>query len=80
MMSRLQIEYDALLIRSIQCIYSSQTLGAWQFLAIMPFEVISSLPLWMLYYMLLDGYVGVEILQNVNNLDKFGKFGFITFM
>lgn len=54
MAMRLQIEYDAFLIRATNCIHSSRHLGAWQFLAILPYSMVSLPTLWQLWYALHD--------------------------
>lgn len=51
---RLQVEYDAFLVRSTNCIHSSRHLGAWQFLAILPYGMVSLPTLWQLWYALHD--------------------------
>lgn len=52
MAMRLQIEYDAFLVRATNCIHSSRHLGAWQFLAILPYNMVSLPTLWKLWYAL----------------------------
>lgn len=54
MAMRLQIEYDAFLVRATNCIHSSRHLGAWQFLAILPYGMVSVHTLWQLWYALHD--------------------------
>ncbi|XP_065333691.1 ectopic P granules protein 5 homolog [Cloeon dipterum] len=56
MLARLQVEYDNLLLRATQCIFSSQKLGAWQFLAIIPYNVTSCQVLWQLFCLLHHEY------------------------
>jgi hypothetical protein len=51
-----QVEYDNLLLRAMQCIFASETLGAWQFLAIIPYNVSSVQILWQSYYLLHNEY------------------------
>ncbi|XP_059479588.1 ectopic P granules protein 5 homolog [Neocloeon triangulifer] len=55
-LARLQVEYDNLLLRATQCIFSSQRLGAWQFLAIIPYNVASCQVLWQLFHLLHHEY------------------------
>lgn len=52
MIQRLQVEYDVFFLRATCCIYSSQRLGAWQFLAVIPYSVVSERTLWKLFYLL----------------------------
>lgn len=48
----LQTEYDAFFLRATYCILSSRGLGAWQFLAIVPYGTVSLPALWKLFFML----------------------------
>ncbi|XP_008546899.1 ectopic P granules protein 5 homolog [Microplitis demolitor] len=52
MMDRLQLEYDCFFIRATMCIFSSRRLGAWQYLAAIPYQLISSSALWNIFYCL----------------------------
>nr|CAD7569208.1 unnamed protein product [Timema californicum] len=52
MLRRIQVEYDAFFLRATQSIFSSQRLGAWQFLAVIPYNVVSVSTLWKLFYIL----------------------------
>lgn len=52
MLERLQVEYDAFFLRATYYLYSSQKLGAWQFLAVVPYHIVSKKALWKLYYFL----------------------------
>lgn len=54
---RLQVEYDSLFLRCGQCLYEAgaQGLGAWQFLAVLPFHTITSQTLWRFYVLLHKG-------------------------
>jgi hypothetical protein len=56
MMRRLQTEYDAFFLRATRCIFSSQRLGAWQFLAVIPYNTVSISTLWRLFYSLHEEY------------------------
>jgi hypothetical protein len=56
MLRRLQTEYDALFLRATRCIFSSQRLGAWQFLAVIPYNTVSISTLWRLFYSLHEEY------------------------
>ena len=46
MLIRLQVEYDNFFLRAAKCIFSSQKLGTWQYLADIPFSTISPNMLW----------------------------------
>lgn len=52
MLTRLQTEYDSFFLKACQCIFSSRRLGAWQYLAAIPYHIISSQTLWYIFYML----------------------------
>lgn len=52
MMERLQVEYDAFFLRAIYYLYSSQKLGAWQFLAVIPYNMVTMKTLWKIFYFL----------------------------
>lgn len=54
MLERLQVEYDAFFLRATYYLYSSQKLGAWQFLAVIPYHIVTKKTLWKLYYFLHD--------------------------
>lgn len=60
MLQRLQVEYDALFLRAAYYLYSSQKLGAWQFLAVVPYHIVSEKALWKLYYFLHDSDSSAE--------------------
>ncbi|KAK1120451.1 hypothetical protein K0M31_012430 [Melipona bicolor] len=49
---KLQLEFDCFFLRAVLCIFSSRRLGAWQYLASMPYHLISSDNLWQIYYIL----------------------------
>ncbi|XP_012532933.1 ectopic P granules protein 5 homolog isoform X2 [Monomorium pharaonis] len=49
---KLQTEYDCFFLRAILCIFSSRRLGAWQYLAAIPYHIISSTTLWHIFYIL----------------------------
>ncbi|XP_020300063.1 ectopic P granules protein 5 homolog isoform X2 [Pseudomyrmex gracilis] len=51
-LQKLQIEYDCFFLRAILCIFSSRRLGAWQYLAAIPYHIISSTTLWQIFYIL----------------------------
>ncbi|XP_044731405.1 ectopic P granules protein 5 homolog [Chrysoperla carnea] len=70
LIQRLQIEYDALFLRATKSIYSSQRLGAWQFLAVLPFETLSSPTLWIVYYLLHNSDAEIETMtEDLNKND-----------
>lgn len=52
MLLKLQVEYDCFFLRAILCIFSSRRLGAWQYLAAIPYHIISSTTLWHIFYIL----------------------------
>ncbi|XP_056634672.1 ectopic P granules protein 5 homolog [Diorhabda sublineata] len=52
MLERLQVEYDSFFLRAIYYLYSSQKLGAWQFLAVIPYNMVSLKTLWKIFYFL----------------------------
>lgn len=52
MMERLQVEYDSFFLRAIYYLYSSQKLGAWQFLAVIPYNMVTLRTLWKIFYFL----------------------------
>jgi hypothetical protein len=56
MLKRLQTEYDAFFLRATRCIFSSQRLGAWQFLAVIPYNMVTTSTLWRLFYSLHEEY------------------------
>ncbi|XP_076765337.1 ectopic P-granules autophagy protein 5 isoform X1 [Xylocopa sonorina] len=49
---KLQLEFDCFFLKAILCIFSSRRLGAWQYLASIPYHLISSNTLWQIYYIL----------------------------
>lgn len=71
MAARLQVEYDAFLVRATNCIHSSRHLGAWQFLAILPYGMISLNTLWQLWYALHEEDQSEESI--INNYKCEGK-------
>lgn len=52
MLVKLQVEFDCFFLRSTLCIFSSRRLGAWQYLATVPYHLISSNTLWQIFYIL----------------------------
>lgn len=67
---RLQLELDTLFLRCGRHLYQAQALGAWQFLAVLPFKSISTFALWKFLYMLHAGDYNqaTVISSNVRNL------------
>ncbi|XP_031837862.1 ectopic P-granules autophagy protein 5 isoform X2 [Nomia melanderi] len=49
---KLQLEFDYFFLRAVLCIFSSRRLGAWQYLATVPYHLISSNTLWQIFYIL----------------------------
>ena len=56
MLKRLQTEYDAFFVRATRCIFSSKRLGAWQYLAVVPYNTVSLPTLWRIFYSLHEEY------------------------
>lgn len=56
MLLRLQVEYDQFFLRAINCIFFSQSLGAWQFMAILPYTCVSTVMMWQLLWLLHNNY------------------------
>jgi hypothetical protein len=52
MHQRIQVEYDHFFLRATKCIFSAQRLGAWQYLAVIPYGTISLQMLWRIFYVL----------------------------
>lgn len=52
MLTRIQLEYDHFFLRATLCIFSSRRLGAWQYLAAIPYHIVSSSMLWRIFYIL----------------------------
>lgn len=64
--ARIQIEFDIFVLRSSNYIYLSRFLGAWQYLAILPFSELHITTTWKLYYMLTNGF-SRDAIQNVSD-------------
>ncbi|KAM0728306.1 Ectopic P granules protein 5-like protein [Formica fusca] len=70
MLLKLQIEYDCFFLRAILCIFSSRRLGAWQYLAAIPYHIISSTTLWHIFYILhTDSTLGDVTMSNMSISD-----------
>ncbi|XP_066259328.1 ectopic P granules protein 5 homolog [Euwallacea similis] len=52
MVQRLQTEYDAFFLRAIYYLYTSQKQWAWQFLAVVPYNMVTLSTLWKIHYFL----------------------------
>lgn len=63
---RIQTEYDTFVLRSVEHIYKSRSLGAWQYLAILPFPDLCSHTIWKLYYALIVGFTD-NVIENVED-------------
>lgn len=64
MLKRLQTEYDAFFLRAVYYLYSSQKSRTWQFLAIVPYEIVSSETIWKIFYFLHDSANEAETFLN----------------
>lgn len=53
--ARIQVEFDAFVLRACRYIYKSRSLGTWQYLAILPFSDVCIGTLWRLYGFLVTG-------------------------
>ncbi|KAK9871045.1 hypothetical protein WA026_010003 [Henosepilachna vigintioctopunctata] len=71
MLKRLQVEYDSFFLRAVYYLYSSQKLGAWQFLAVVPYNLISINTLWKIFYFLHDSDVSAKELLTPSNAKDF---------
>ncbi|XP_012225114.2 ectopic P granules protein 5 homolog isoform X2 [Linepithema humile] len=70
MLLKLQMEYDCFFLRAILCIFSSRRLGAWQYLAAIPYNIISSTTLWHIFYILhTDSTANDIIISNMSVSD-----------
>lgn len=70
--ARIQVEFDIFVLRSSNYIYLSRFLGAWQYLATLPFSELHIKTLWKLYYMLTSGF-SKESIENVTDGTKLVK-------
>lgn len=52
MLLKLQTEYDSFLLKATLSIFSSRRLGAWQYLASIPYHIVSLTTLWQIFYTL----------------------------
>lgn len=56
LLMRLQVEYDQFFLRAVNCIFYSQSTGAWQFMAVLPYTSVSTVMLWQLLWLLHNSY------------------------
>lgn len=61
MLKRLEVEYDAFFLRATHYLYCSQKMGAWQFLAVVPYHVVSIKTLWRIFYLLHENDTEAEV-------------------
>lgn len=74
MLQRLKVEYDAFFLRATYCLYVSQKMGAWQFLAVVPYNHVSTKTLWKIYYFLHNSDIPPElILDPIDDTDYENK-------
>lgn len=64
MIARLQTEYDCFFLRATMCIFSSRRLGAWQYLAAIPYHNVSIHTLWYIFYALHKDTVSMDPVPN----------------
>lgn len=64
--ARIQIEFDTFVLRSSNYVYLSRFLGAWQYLATLPFSEVHISTAWKLYYMLTSGFTQ-DLIENVKD-------------
>ncbi|XP_011312078.1 ectopic P granules protein 5 homolog isoform X2 [Fopius arisanus] len=68
--ARLQTEYDCFFLRATMCIFSSRRLGAWQYLAAIPYQNISIHTLWYIFYALHKDTVSMDpVPDDVSHLE-----------
>ena len=58
-LQRIQVEMDSFVIRATKWILSSHKLGAWQFLADMPFETVSLEAVWKLFWLIHSNHLPI---------------------
>ncbi|XP_011503160.1 PREDICTED: ectopic P granules protein 5 homolog [Ceratosolen solmsi marchali] len=69
MLLRLQTEYDCFFFRATLCIFSSRRLGAWQYLAALPYRIISLSTLWQIFYILHTDSIPNDTLNQYSTLE-----------
>lgn len=75
-MKKLQLEFDCFFLRAVLCIFSSRRLGAWQYLASLPYDLISSNTLWQIFYILHTDCMQIDM--HVSNRSTHGMYSFLT--
>lgn len=70
--ARIQVEFDTFVLRSSNYIYLSRFLGAWQYLATLPFSELHIKTTWKLYYMLTSGF-SKDSIENVTDGNRIRK-------
>lgn len=73
MLERLQVEYDAFFLRAIYYLYICQKLGAWQFLAVIPYNMVTLKTLWKIFYFLHSSDKQAEEFLNPFDHEDYGK-------
>ncbi|KAK0092983.1 hypothetical protein PV326_000174 [Microctonus aethiopoides] len=63
MILRLETEYNCFFLRATMSIFSSRRLGAWQYLAAIPYGIISTSTLWSIFYALHTDTVTTDSLK-----------------
>lgn len=71
LLARIQIEFDTFVLRASNYVYLSRFLGAWQYLATLPFSEVHITTTWKLYYMLTYGF-SQDLIENVTD-GMYGK-------
>ncbi|KAF5275551.1 hypothetical protein FQR65_LT04154 [Abscondita terminalis] len=73
MLCRLQVEYDAFFLRATKYLYTSQRMGAWQFLAVVPYHVVSVQTLWKIFYLLHNEDAYIATILDPTDLTDFSS-------
>ncbi|OQR75216.1 ectopic P granules protein 5-like [Tropilaelaps mercedesae] len=55
-LTHIQVEYDQFLLRAVNSIFFSESLGAWQFMAVLPYQNVSHGIMWQLLWLLHNNY------------------------
>ena len=69
MLQRLQIEYDSFFLRCAYYLYISKKTGAWQFLAVIPYNLLSIDTLWKMFYFLHLDDISEVMIEGINSVD-----------
>lgn len=75
-LARLQAEFDQLFMRATYKILTAQKLGSWQFMADMPYTMVSLGSLWQLLWVLHQGHgqvINLDLLPSVNQCEAYLK-------